>query len=172
MYLYKYLCKIIAYMVPSPGRWAAALCRRRPAINAGAGVTVTVTPPISPLTRLHLILLPALIFYLTSNRTKSVSHSYADHSATPPLAGLLALAMAFQSPLISIPRKTTTDVDWTNPIRSIIAHSYGEDPNTYAEECSVLQRCRQDAVRGAGSDQTGECTYMRWLCLEVHVARR
>ncbi|WVR09391.1 hypothetical protein IAU60_006458 [Kwoniella sp. DSM 27419] len=62
--------------------------------------------------------------------------------------------MAFQSPLIAIPKKTTQDVDWTNPIRSIIAHSYGEDPNTYSEECSVLQRCRQDAVRGAGSDQT------------------
>ncbi|WRT68646.1 uncharacterized protein IL334_005625 [Kwoniella shivajii] len=62
--------------------------------------------------------------------------------------------MAFQSPLISIPRKTTQDVDWAGPIRSIIAHSYGEDPNTYGEECSVLQRCRQDAVRGAGSDQT------------------
>ena len=64
--------------------------------------------------------------------------------------------MAHQSPLISIPKKTTSDVDWTNPIRSVIARSYGEDPNTYGEECSVLQRCRQDAVRGAGSDQTGE----------------
>ncbi|WWD19275.1 hypothetical protein CI109_103733 [Kwoniella shandongensis] len=62
--------------------------------------------------------------------------------------------MAFQSPLIAIPKKTTQDVDWTNPIRSVIAHSYGEDPNNYTEECSVLQRCRQDAVRGAGSDQT------------------
>jgi hypothetical protein len=64
--------------------------------------------------------------------------------------------MAHQSPLISIPKKTTTDVDWTGPIRSIIAHSYGESPDGYTEECSVLQRCRQDAVRGAGSDQTGE----------------
>jgi hypothetical protein len=64
--------------------------------------------------------------------------------------------MAFQSPLISIPKKTTTDVDWTNPIRSIIAQSYGEDPRNYTEECAILQRCRQDAVRGAGSDTTGE----------------
>lgn len=64
-------------------------------------------------------------------------------------------AMAFQSPLISIPKKTTTDVDWTNPIRSIIAQSFGEDPKNYTEECAVLQRCRQDAVRGAGSDNTG-----------------
>ncbi|ORY35828.1 BRO1-like domain-domain-containing protein [Naematelia encephala] len=62
--------------------------------------------------------------------------------------------MAYQSPLISIPKKTTSDVDWTNPIRSVIAQSYGEDPNSYAEECSVLQRIRQDAVKGAGSDQT------------------
>lgn len=64
--------------------------------------------------------------------------------------------MASQSPLISIPRKTTQDVDWTGPVRALIANSYGEDPNSYAEECSVLQRTRQDAVRGAGSDQTGE----------------
>lgn len=63
--------------------------------------------------------------------------------------------MAYQSPLISIPKKTTTDVDWTGPIRTIIAQSYGEDPKNYTEECSVLQRTRQDAVRGAGSDQTG-----------------
>ncbi|WVQ79690.1 hypothetical protein IAT38_001790 [Cryptococcus sp. DSM 104549] len=62
--------------------------------------------------------------------------------------------MAFQSPLIAIPKKTTQDVDWTNPIRQVIAHSYGEDPNNYAEECAVLQRCRQDGVRGAGSDFT------------------
>ncbi|KAK1927324.1 BRO1-like domain-containing protein [Papiliotrema laurentii] len=62
--------------------------------------------------------------------------------------------MAFQSPLISIPKKTTGDVDWSGPIRTVIAQSFGEDPNNYAEEISVLQRCRQDAVRGAGSDQT------------------
>ena len=64
--------------------------------------------------------------------------------------------MAFQSPLIAIPRKTTTDVDWSTPIRAIIANSYGESPSAYVEECSVLQRCRQDAVKGAGSDATGE----------------
>ncbi|WVN86165.1 uncharacterized protein L203_101326 [Cryptococcus depauperatus CBS 7841] len=62
--------------------------------------------------------------------------------------------MAFQSPLIAIPKKTTEDVDWATPIRHIIAASYGEDPNTYTEEVSVLQRCRQDAVKGAGSDST------------------
>jgi hypothetical protein len=64
--------------------------------------------------------------------------------------------MANQSPLIAIPRKTTADTDWAVPIRSTIAHSFGESPDSYAEEISTLQRCRQDAVRGAGSDTTGE----------------
>ncbi|KAK0194275.1 BRO1-domain-containing protein [Armillaria mellea] len=62
--------------------------------------------------------------------------------------------MANQSPMISIPKKTTEEVDWTTPIRSLITHSYGENPDNYAAECAALQRCRQDAVRGAGSDTT------------------
>ncbi|KAF5325175.1 hypothetical protein D9619_009900 [Psilocybe cf. subviscida] len=62
--------------------------------------------------------------------------------------------MAHQSPMISIPKKTTEEVDWTTPIRNAIAKSYGESPDNYATECSQLQRCRQDAVRGAGSDNT------------------
>jgi hypothetical protein len=56
---------------------------------------------------------------------------------------------------MSIPRKTTADTDWVGPIRSTIAHSFGESPEGYSEEISTLQRCRQDAVRGAGSDTTG-----------------
>lgn len=63
--------------------------------------------------------------------------------------------MAQQSPCISIPKKTTEEVDWTTPIRHVIAQSYGENPDSYATECASLQRCRQDAVRGAGSDMTG-----------------
>ncbi|KAG8950847.1 bck1-like resistance to osmotic shock [Tulasnella sp. 424] len=59
-----------------------------------------------------------------------------------------------QSPTISIPRKKTDDVDWTGPIRTVIAQSYGESPDNYASECAALQRCRQDAVKGAGSDAT------------------
>ncbi|KAJ7768462.1 BRO1-domain-containing protein, partial [Mycena metata] len=59
-----------------------------------------------------------------------------------------------QSPMISIPKKTTDEVDWTSPIRNLIAQSYGENPDNYAAECASLQRCRQDAVRGAGSDMT------------------
>jgi hypothetical protein len=57
--------------------------------------------------------------------------------------------------MISIPKKGTDEVDWTGPIRSVIAQSYGENPDAYAAECSALQRCRQDAVKGAGSDLTG-----------------
>ncbi|KAH0831222.1 BRO1-domain-containing protein [Lanmaoa asiatica] len=57
--------------------------------------------------------------------------------------------------MISIPRKTTDEVDWTTPIRNLVAKSYGENPETYANECQTLQRCRQDAVKGAGSDITG-----------------
>ncbi|KAF7324851.1 BRO1 domain-containing protein [Mycena kentingensis (nom. inval.)] len=75
-----------------------------------------------------------------------------------------------QSPLISLPRKTTDDIDWSTPIRTLIAQaghsshvgtalipypqSYGENPDNYTAECAALQRCRQDAVRGAGSDMT------------------
>ncbi|KAJ7103785.1 BRO1-like domain-containing protein [Mycena epipterygia] len=59
-----------------------------------------------------------------------------------------------QSPMISIPKKSTDEVDWTTPIRNLIAQSYGENPDNYSAECASLQRCRQDAVRGAGSDMT------------------
>ncbi|KAJ3731565.1 BRO1-like domain-containing protein [Lentinula guzmanii] len=62
--------------------------------------------------------------------------------------------MANQSPMISIPLKSTDEVDWTTPIRHLISQSYGESPDNYASECASLQRCRQDAVRGAGSDST------------------
>ena len=55
---------------------------------------------------------------------------------------------------IAIPKKRTEEVDWTGPIRSIISQSYGESPDSYATECAALQRTRQDAVRGAGSDFT------------------
>ena len=65
--------------------------------------------------------------------------------------------------MISIPKKTTEEVDWSTPIRTLIAQSYGENPENYATECASLQRCRQDAVRGAGSDFTGEppCIMLR-----------
>jgi tyrosine-protein phosphatase non-receptor type 23 len=69
------------------------------------------------------------------------------------------MASHSQSPLISIPKKGTDDVDWTGPIRSLIAQSYGEAPDNYATECANLQRCRQDAVKGAGSELTGKSPF-------------
>ncbi|KAI0672140.1 BRO1-like domain-containing protein [Trametes maxima] len=68
----------------------------------------------------------------------------------------MSFISAHNSPMISIPKKTTEEVDWTTPIRNAIAHSYGEDPDNYAQECANLQRCRQDAVKGAGSDITAK----------------
>jgi len=65
-----------------------------------------------------------------------------------------------QSPTIAIPKKSTEEVDWTGPIRTIIKQSYGENPDNYAAECASLQRCRQDAVRGAGSDITGQHVFL------------
>ena len=68
----------------------------------------------------------------------------------------MAALSAHLAPMISMPKKSTDEVDWTGPIRSAIAQSYGEDPDNYATECGNLHRCRQDAVKGAGSDMTGE----------------
>lgn len=77
------------------------------------------------------------------------------HLRLPSSHCIILLAMANQSPMISIPKKSTDEVDWTTPIRNLISQSYGENPDNYAAECAALQRCRQDAVRGAGSDTTG-----------------
>lgn len=83
--------------------------------------------------------------------------------------------MAYQAPLISIPKKTTEEVDWTSPIRAAISQSYGEDPDNYMAECGNLQRCRQDAVKGAGSDMTGLsnllCSWEHGLIQVVYAAR-
>ncbi|KAG1758625.1 BRO1 domain-containing protein, partial [Suillus occidentalis] len=40
-------------------------------------------------------------------------------------------------------------------IYNLIAKSFSENPDNYAQECQVLQYCRQDAVKGAGSNMTG-----------------
>lgn len=66
--------------------------------------------------------------------------------------------------MISIPKKGTDEVDWTSPIRAAISHSYGEDPDNYSQECANLNRCRQDAVKGAGSDMTGASMSIAWRC--------
>lgn len=79
--------------------------------------------------------------------------------------------MAYQSPLITIPRKTTSDVDWAGPLRTIIAQTYQENPNAYSEEIAAITRCRQDAVSGASSDNTGEWLLQREAGCELMVAR-
>ncbi|GAA5937686.1 uncharacterized protein JCM15063_002089 [Sporobolomyces koalae] len=59
------------------------------------------------------------------------------------------------SPLLFVPKKVTQDVDFAPSLRSVIAKTYGESPDTYAEELAQLNRVRQDALRGsAGSDAT------------------
>lgn len=61
----------------------------------------------------------------------------------------------------SIPAKQTDEVDLASPVAQLIRNSYGEDPKSHAEALNALNRARQDAVRGAGSDATGEPTRMR-----------
>ena len=59
-----------------------------------------------------------------------------------------------QSPLIAIPLKTTTEADYVGPLRQTISSAYADDPAAYAGEMAALQRARQDAVKGAGSEAT------------------
>ncbi|PWZ02513.1 BRO1-domain-containing protein [Testicularia cyperi] len=70
---------------------------------------------------------------------------------------------AHQSPLISLPLKTTEEVDLGSAVKSLITNSYGEDAKSYAEQTSQLNRARQDAVRGAGSDATGRDLLFKWF---------
>ncbi|EER22878.1 bck1-like resistance to osmotic shock [Coccidioides posadasii str. Silveira] len=56
-----------------------------------------------------------------------------------------------QSPMISCPLKDTNEIDWIQPLKSYIRHTYGDDPERYSEECATLNRLRQD-MRGAGRD--------------------
>lgn len=70
---------------------------------------------------------------------------------------------AHQSPLILLPLKSTEEVDLGSAVRSLIKNSYGEDPKNYAEQTSTLNRARQDAVKGAGSDATGRDLLFKWF---------
>lgn len=60
-------------------------------------------------------------------------------------------AAAMQVPMISAPQKQTNEIDWVAPLKSHIRHAYGDDPESYDEECTALNRLRQD-MRGAGRD--------------------
>ncbi|GAA5864942.1 hypothetical protein JCM8547_004243 [Rhodosporidiobolus lusitaniae] len=63
--------------------------------------------------------------------------------------------MTLPSPLIFIPKKVTQDVDFAPQLKQTIHKSYSEDPESYSDELSQLNRTRQDALRGsAGSDAT------------------
>lgn len=68
------------------------------------------------------------------------------------------------SPLVSVPRKTTSDVDYSSAIKQVISTTYGEPPDRYTEEIASLNRARQDAVRGAaGSDATARDLLYRYF---------
>ncbi|KAJ5324987.1 hypothetical protein N7476_003587 [Penicillium atrosanguineum] len=56
-----------------------------------------------------------------------------------------------QSPMLSCPLKQTNEIDWIQPLKDYIRQTYGEDPETYNQECVTLNRLRQD-MRGAGKD--------------------
>ncbi|KAL1386221.1 vacuolar protein-sorting protein bro1 [Phyllosticta capitalensis] len=55
------------------------------------------------------------------------------------------------APMISVPLKQTNEIDWITPLKGYIRQTYGDDPDRYQEECSTLNRLRQD-MRGAGKD--------------------
>ena len=56
-----------------------------------------------------------------------------------------------QVPMLSSPLKVTNEIDWIAPLKSYIRSQYQDDPDRYTEECTALNRLRQD-MRGAGKD--------------------
>lgn len=95
--------------------------------------------------RAHALLLGA---GMTHKATTDPPPLLPSPSSPPPST------MSHQSPLISLPRKTTTDTDFSTPLRHAIAHTYGERPDTYAQEIAAVARCRADAVAPGGEDTT------------------
>lgn len=61
------------------------------------------------------------------------------------------LVKMVQTPMLSCPLKQTNEIDWIHPLKQYIRTTYGDDPERYSEECSTLNRLRQD-MRGAGAD--------------------
>lgn len=53
--------------------------------------------------------------------------------------------------MIAPPLKQTSEIDWIYPLKAYIRKTYGNDPERYADECTTLNRLRQD-MRGAGKD--------------------
>lgn len=64
---------------------------------------------------------------------------------------------------VRFPTKATEEVDLATPVKSLIQNSYGEKPSNFAEQLSTLNRTRQDAVRGAGSDSTARDLLFKWF---------
>lgn len=83
-------------------------------------------------------------------------------SPHPTSAAAAPHAMA-QSPLLRIPPKPTEEVDLAAAVGSLIANSYGQEPKSFRDQLSSLNRARQDAVRGAGSDVTGRDLLYKWF---------
>ncbi|BFZ63675.1 bck1-like resistance to osmotic shock [Saitoella coloradoensis] len=70
------------------------------------------------------------------------------------------------SPTISIPRKTTDEVDWITPLKHYIRSTH-QDPQSFSEECSMIHHLRQ-SVRGAERNNTGrDLIYKYYAQLEL-----
>lgn len=73
------------------------------------------------------------------------------------------MAGIVQTPLVRIPPKPTDEVDLAGAVGHLILNSYGQEPKSFSEQLSVLNRARQDAVRGAGSDVTARDLLYKWF---------
>lgn len=56
-----------------------------------------------------------------------------------------------QAPMLSVPLKATSEIDFITPLKNYIRLTYAEDPEKYSEELATINRLRQD-MRGAGAD--------------------
>ncbi|UZJ53466.1 hypothetical protein CBS101457_002786 [Exobasidium rhododendri] len=68
-----------------------------------------------------------------------------------------------QSPLLRIPSKQTEEVDLAAAVGSLISNSYGQDAKSFKDQLNSLNRARQDAVQGAGSDTTARDLLYKWF---------
>ena len=68
------------------------------------------------------------------------------------------------SPLIFVPKKQTTDIDFSPYVRPVISKVYSESPSAFTEQIGSLNRSRQDALRGiAGSDSTARDLLLKYF---------
>ena len=93
--------------------------------------------------------------------------SFADARLSKYLASWESRYIAqMQSPMIAVPFKQTTQIDWIQPLQSYIRKVYSDNSESYADECNTLNRLRQD-VREVSRDSTAGrdllCRYYRQL---------